>query len=213
MSRCGVLRADRVVVYKSRREMLLLHRDSVLRTYRIALGRDAAGTQSAERATDGHPKAAMSSTGRNPKSAYHLSLHISYPNSEDCARAQELGLDPGGDIMIHGVKSGVRHPEDDWTHGCIAVTDRKWTKSGDWCRTEPPSRLRPESGQLCQRMTRREFTAGLAAASLYAQETRRRTGWRFGTSARRRSGPTRCRSGMGGWAPWFSAASPRSGCS
>ena len=120
--RCGVLRADRVVVHKSRREMLLLHRDSVLRTYRIALGREPRGHKLRE--GDGRtPEGCYVIDRRNPKSAYHLSLHISYPNTEDRARAQELGVDPGGDIMIHGVKSGVRHPEDDWTHGCIAVTD------------------------------------------------------------------------------------------
>jgi murein L,D-transpeptidase YafK len=38
---------------------------------------------------------------RNPKSCYHLSLHISYPNAADRKRAQDLGVDPGRDIMIH----------------------------------------------------------------------------------------------------------------
>ena len=59
---------------------------------------------------------------RNPKSKFHLSLHISYPNAADRARAAELGVHPGGDIMIHGQQDGQPR-EHDWTQGCIAVTD------------------------------------------------------------------------------------------
>ena len=47
-NRCGVIRVDRVVVNKSRREMLLLRGESVLRSYRIALGRDPLGPKARE---------------------------------------------------------------------------------------------------------------------------------------------------------------------
>jgi murein L,D-transpeptidase YafK len=45
-------------------------------------------------------------------------------------RARELGVSPGGDIMIHGIKNdltwiGASHAEVDWTKGCIAVTDEE----------------------------------------------------------------------------------------
>jgi hypothetical protein len=40
------------------------------------------------------------------------------------ARAREAGVDAGGDIMIHGLRDGVRIPGD-WTQGCIAVTDEE----------------------------------------------------------------------------------------
>jgi murein L,D-transpeptidase YafK len=53
-----------------------------------------------------------------------LSLHISYPDAADVARAREAGVDAGGDIMIHGLRDGVR-VEGDWTQGCIAVTDEE----------------------------------------------------------------------------------------
>ena len=39
-------------------------------------------------------------------------------------RAREAGVDAGGDIMIHGLRDGVR-VEGDWTQGCIAVTDEE----------------------------------------------------------------------------------------
>lgn len=121
--RCGVLQADRIIVNKSRREMLLLRGESILRSYRVALGPQPAGLKVRE--GDGRtPEGRYAIDRRNPQSKYHLSLHISYPNDEDVQRARELGVSPGGDIMIHGWKEGTRR-EDDWTQGCIAVTDEE----------------------------------------------------------------------------------------
>jgi len=128
--RCGVFRVDRVVVNKARREMLLLSGDSVVRSYRVALGRDPVGHKVQEgdgRTPEGH----YTIDRRNPRSRYHLSLHISYPNAVDCEHARALGVDPGGDIMIHGLKSGAAHPESDWTQGCIAVTDAEMDEIWD----------------------------------------------------------------------------------
>jgi murein L,D-transpeptidase YafK len=117
---CGVYRVDRVVVHKSRRELLLLSGESVVRSYRIALGRDPIGHKQQE--GDGRtPEGRYTIDRRNPNSKYHLALHISYPSPTDVARAGSI--DPGGDIMIHGLKPGVVHPQNDWTQGCIAVTD------------------------------------------------------------------------------------------
>ena len=114
-------RVDRVVVHKSRRELLLLSGESVVRSYRIALGRDPIGHK--QREGDGRtPEGRYTIDRRNPNSRYHLSLHISYPSAADVERARAAAVDPGGDIMIHGLKPGVVHPSD-WTQGCIAVTD------------------------------------------------------------------------------------------
>ena len=46
------------------------------------------------------------------------------------ALCRQLGVSPGGDIMIHGIKNGYSgvgdlHAEVDWTKGCIAVTDEE----------------------------------------------------------------------------------------
>jgi murein L,D-transpeptidase YafK len=61
---------------------------------------------------------------RNPQSAYHLSLHISYPNDDDVAYAWEFNRNPGGDIFIHGQPNGVaERPRGDWTDGCIALSN------------------------------------------------------------------------------------------
>jgi len=121
--RCGILRADQIVVNKSRREMLLLRGNVILRQYRVALGRDPIGHKQQE--GDGRtPEGRYVIDRRNPKSRYYLALHISYPNADDVERAQAAGVPPGSDIMIHGLKDGERR-EDDWTQGCIAVTDEE----------------------------------------------------------------------------------------
>ena len=132
--KCGVFAVDRIVVHKGRREMLLLHGESVVRQYRVALGREPVGHK--EREGDGRtPEGRYTIDRRNPKSAYHLSLRISYPNEADQARARELGVDPGGDIMIHGMPNGGGIREGDWTQGCIAVSDAEveeiWELVGD----------------------------------------------------------------------------------
>src|SRR4051812_5323318 len=119
---CGVYRVDRIVVQKGRREMLLLSGESVVRSYRIALGRDPIGHKQQE--GDGRtPEGRYTIDRRNAKSKSPLSPHISSPAPADLDRGRALGVDPGGDIMIHGCKPGVDHPAVDWTQGCIAVTD------------------------------------------------------------------------------------------
>ncbi|HKX77198.1 MAG TPA: L,D-transpeptidase family protein [Novosphingobium sp.] len=58
----------------------------------------------------------------NPRSSYHLSLHISYPNAADEALARSYGRSAGGAIFIHGQPNGVAmRLQGDWTDGCIAV--------------------------------------------------------------------------------------------
>ena len=103
--------------------MLLLHGESILRQYSIALGPNPVGHKLQE--GDGRtPEGPYTIDYRNPKSKYYLSLHISYPNSADAARAHESGVPPGRDIMIHGLKNATPSPGD-WTQGCIAVTNQE----------------------------------------------------------------------------------------
>jgi murein L,D-transpeptidase YafK len=117
-----VFQVDRVVINKARREMLLLSGESVVRLYRVALGRDPIGHKQQE--GDGRtPEGRYTIDRRNPNSKYHLALHVSYPDASDVERALAMGADPGCDIMIHGLKAGAAHPDSDWTQGCIAVTN------------------------------------------------------------------------------------------
>jgi murein L,D-transpeptidase YafK len=63
----------------------------------------------------------------NPGSAYHLSLHISYPNARDVAYARAQGRSPGGLIFIHGQPNDwpAGRVPGDWTDGCISVSNEE----------------------------------------------------------------------------------------
>jgi murein L,D-transpeptidase YafK len=118
-------RADFVFIDKSERR-LELHRDGlVLRRYEIALGGNPLGPKRAEgdRRT---PEGDYIIDRRNAQSAYHLSLHINYPNEADRAESARLGVPPGGDIFIHGLPNRYPlgwAPKLDWTLGCIVLND------------------------------------------------------------------------------------------
>ena len=122
-------KADRIVVSKARRELLLLREGKVIRAYRVALGATPVGAK--EREGDGKtPEGAYTISGRNPASKFHKSLRISYPEARDRERARRAGVNPGGDVMIHGLPNGqdslgAAHRDTDWTLGCIAVTNQE----------------------------------------------------------------------------------------
>lgn len=145
--RCGLITVDRVIVNKSKRELLLLRGESVLRTYRVALGRSPIGPKTEE--GDGKtPEGCYTIDWRNPNSSYHLSLHISYPNDFDRAQAGERGADPGRDIMIHGLPNGEdrigkQHLATDWTQGCIAVKDEEMDEIWELVADGTPIEINP----------------------------------------------------------------------
>ena len=111
----------RIQVLKERREMQLWHHRSILRSYSVNLGFAPTGHKTQE--GDGRtPEGGYRIDRRNPNSQFHLSLGISYPNANDIAYARANGVDPGGDIFIHGTpQRWVGKP--DWTWGCIAVSN------------------------------------------------------------------------------------------
>ncbi len=122
-------RADKVLVMKKERTLLLLDHGNVLKKYKIALGGNPVGpkVKSGDHKT---PEGIYVLDRRNEHSRFYRSLHISYPSPEDRERAAKSGVDPGGDIMIHGLPNGLgwigrTHRLRDWTDGCIAVTDHE----------------------------------------------------------------------------------------
>src|SRR5690242_10372952 len=97
--------ADLVEVFKGKRRLELKRGRTLLKTYRVALGFAPAGPKQHE--GDGRtPEGTYTIDGRNPRSAFHLSLRVSYPDAQDKARAEEAGVAPGGDIFIHGQPNG-----------------------------------------------------------------------------------------------------------
>ncbi len=107
--------------------MQILRNGRLLHDYRVALGRSPAGHKQ-EEGDQRTPEGLYVIDFHKADSDFHRALHISYPNADDIAQARRRGVSPGGDIMIHGLPNGMAwigraHLAQDWTAGCIAVTD------------------------------------------------------------------------------------------
>jgi murein L,D-transpeptidase YafK len=127
LSSPGLPRVDHLVVKKSRRRLYLMDGNRIVRSYKIALGLEPVGPKERDgdfRTPEGWYRLAR----RNPRSDYFLSIQISYPNAEDLQRAHLHHWQPGGSIMIHGLPNRLKNSpwyyhHNDWTDGCIAVSD------------------------------------------------------------------------------------------
>jgi murein L,D-transpeptidase YafK len=121
------VQADLIEVFKGERRMELKREGRTIRRYRVALG--FSPERHKEREGDGRtPEGYYTVDARNTRSAFHLSLRVSYPDEDDKAHAASLGVSAGGDIYIHGQPNSWRkflvgHPAKDWTTGCVAVSD------------------------------------------------------------------------------------------
>jgi murein L,D-transpeptidase YafK len=140
-------RADYVVVDKSDRKLTLYKAGRVLREFDIALGQMPNGPKQRE-GDFRTPEGKYFLGARNVNSDFFLSIHISYPNDADRARARAQGVDPGGQIMIHGLpnqpKYALRRYEDtDWTDGCIAVSNSDMIDIWLMTRDSTPIEIRP----------------------------------------------------------------------
>lgn len=136
--------ATRVVIEKGARRLTLERDGNVLSRYAVALGSAPVGNK--EREGDGRtPEGVYTVDFRHSRSRYHLALRISYPDAQAREAAKQLGVSPGSDIMIHGIRNGLGwlgslHRERDWTDGCIAVTNAEireiWSRVPEGTRVE-----------------------------------------------------------------------------
>jgi murein L,D-transpeptidase YafK len=139
--------ADRVIVYKRVRKLVLLSQGKELRSYKVALGSEPVGpkTRQGDHRT---PEGLYLPDSRNPNSHYYKALHISYPNAKDRAAAKKLGVRPGGDIMLHGLPKeyawvGKAQAQHDWTDGCVAVSDEEMDEIWKLVRVGTPIEIKP----------------------------------------------------------------------
>ena len=121
--------ADFVLVEKGERKLHLIRDGEPMRSFDIALGIVPIGDK--EREGDFRtPEGRYMLDARNPNSEFFLSIHISYPDATDRASARARGEDPGGATQ-------------DWTNGCIAVSNSDmidiWLMTGD----NTPIEIRP----------------------------------------------------------------------
>lgn len=117
--------ADLILIEKADRRLTLYDGGRAIARYDIALGFAPAGDK--VRQGDGRtPEGRYRISHKNPTSRFHLSLKISYPDASDRAAARAAGVDPGGDIFVHGTpgtSGGDLISRRDWTLGCIAVSN------------------------------------------------------------------------------------------
>ncbi|MBO9497966.1 MAG: L,D-transpeptidase family protein [Novosphingobium sp.] len=137
--------ADFVVVDKSERRLTLYREGRPLKTYTgIQLGGAPAGGKQFE-GDQRTPEGRYTIDGHKPDSAYHLALHLSYPDEADTAFAARYGRSPGGAIFIHGQPNSLpfgRVPGD-WTAGCIAVSDSEIEELWQTIPDGTPIEIRP----------------------------------------------------------------------
>ncbi|HNE02778.1 MAG TPA: L,D-transpeptidase family protein [Plasticicumulans sp.] len=139
--------ADRILIEKAARRLTLYSGERTLRSYRVSLGFAPVGPKRQEgdgKTPEGHYRIDW----RNPDSRFHRSLHVSYPDAGDVARAAARGVSPGGLIMIHGLPNGFGalgdwHRTRDWTDGCIAVTNDEMDEIWALVADGTPIEIRP----------------------------------------------------------------------
>jgi len=149
-----------IIVYKSARKLELYSDQTLLRTYPVGLGFSPVSDK--KREGDGAtPEGDFYIFVKNSKSAYYLSLGVSYPNAEDAERGLREGLinqtqhdsiieamrkktaPPqytrlGGLIYIHG--HGARS---DWTLGCVALENDDIKEIYDAVSVGTPVTIKP----------------------------------------------------------------------
>ena len=149
----------RIVVYKSERKLEFYSDQTLLRTYKIGLGFSPVADK--QREGDGAtPEGDFYIFVKNNRSAYYLSLGISYPNAEDAARGLRDGLITKAqhDTIVEAIRKKVAPPQytklggliyihghgakSDWTWGCVALENEHMKELYDAVSVGTPVTIR-----------------------------------------------------------------------
>ena len=139
--------ADLVLVEKSNSRLYLMRQGEAFASFRVAFGSSPKGHKQ-EQGDGKTPEGRYMLDYKNSGSAYYKSIHISYPNEKDRQEARKRGVNPGGDIMIHGQKNGygrlsILVQRFNWTNGCIALSDRDMDQVWDAIKPGTPIEIKP----------------------------------------------------------------------
>ncbi len=139
--------ADKIIVEKGQRKLHLLQKDKVLKSFDIALGLVPTGDKHEEGDLK-TPEGNYNLDARNTSSDYFLSIHVSYPNADDVRKAEARGVSAGGQIMIHGQPNTPTYSDayyrlQDWTNGCIAVSNSDMIDIWLMTPNDVPIEIRP----------------------------------------------------------------------
>jgi murein L,D-transpeptidase YafK len=138
---------DKVLVLKSARQLQLISRGQPIKSYRVSLGKTPKGPKQREgdRRT---PEGFYWLDWRKVSDRFNLAIHVSYPNVQDAARAQQENVAAGSMIMIHGTPVDENYPEWyfsslDWTDGCIAMKNEDMREVWSLVRDGTMIEIRP----------------------------------------------------------------------
>ena len=139
--------ADRVIVEKSESRLYLMHEGKVFASFSVAFGANPEGHKK-QQGDQRTPEGQYLLDYKNANSLYYKSIHISYPNERDRQEARSRGVDPGGDIMIHGQKNGYQGFSFlvqlfNWTDGCIALSNEDMDVVWEAVRPGTPIEIKP----------------------------------------------------------------------
>ena len=117
-----------IIVNKEARNIIVYNKGKAIKKFNISLGFEPLGTK-VKRGDGKTPEGLYFVEEKIRNSSFYLALKISYPNPWDIRRALTLDYHPGGQIMIHGTPNldydeNYHNPENDWTEGCIAVSNK-----------------------------------------------------------------------------------------
>lgn len=139
---------DYVLVKKEERKLILYAGPKLVKSYDIALGKEPNGQKQRE-GDSRTPEGLYTLDWRNPNSKFYRSIHVSYPSANQAQSAKEAGIDPGGEIMIHGQPSDwserikLTFADKDWTEGCIALENQDMIEVWDLVEDGTTIEIRP----------------------------------------------------------------------
>lgn len=143
----GIQRADEVLVIKSEKRLYLIADGERFASFPVTFGGNPEGHKREvgdQRTPEGHYMLGF----KNINSRYYKSIRITYPNPQDRLDALQRGVDPGGDIMIHGQRNGWQWATPvvqlfSWTDGCVALSNANMDKVWDAVMSGTPIEIRP----------------------------------------------------------------------
>jgi murein L,D-transpeptidase YafK len=143
----GIEMADTVLVKKSESKLYLKKDGKIIKEFHVAFGANPKGHKQQE-GDERTPEGKYILDYKKEDSSFYKAIHISYPNESDKKRAKELGVNPGGLIMIHGQKNGIGWLSwvtqlFGWTDGCIAVSNSAMDEIWDSVMVGTPIEIRP----------------------------------------------------------------------
>jgi len=139
--------ADLVLVIKSESRLYLIREGKIFGSFHVAFGANPKGHKQ-QKGDERTPEGLYRLDYKKADSSFYKAIHISYPNAKDRQNARKLGVDPGGDIMIHGQKNKYNFfsaivQRFNWTDGCIALSNRDMDLVWKAVKPGTPIEIRP----------------------------------------------------------------------